>query len=615
MTMTQETKQYKVLVVYYSQSGQLEQIVQSIVEPLATHEAIQLTWEQLKPVREYPFPWPILKFLDVFPESIELIPPALQPTSFDPDAHFDLVILAYQVWYLAPSLPVTAFLTSSAARILNGKPVITVVNCRDKWIMAQETVKQFIAKAGGKLIDNVVVSGEGNPFTQLVTSLRWLWTGKRNRFWKIFPPAGISASAIEAASRFGHAIVEALSADTISSGSPVLRGLGAVRVDPELLQQEKVAYFNFKYWGRWIRRCGKPGSPSRWPLLGCFALYLFCLLVVSFPIAVVVKLVINPLRKETLAEQAQQYEEPSGSSRERIPQAIIASSGEKMTGSKEKAVFISGASSGIGKACALAMDRAGYRVFAGVRKEAAGNCLQLQTSGRITPVVLDITDSGQIAAAVASVHDALGDEVGLDGLVNNAGIVVSGPLEFLPIEGLRQQLEVNLIGHVAVTQAFLPLILKTKGRIVNIGSTAAFFAAPYLGAYAASKFAMEAITDTLRRELMGRGISVSVVEPGYTETPIWDKGYDQGDRLMEQLPEHARNLYQGGYQKGRKFLDKGRRHAISPKKIAAAVQHALGAERPKIRYVVGLDAHVLHFTNHFFPARLGDWFVKKFLGH
>lgn len=285
-----------------------------------------------------------------------------------------------------------------------------------------------------------------------------------------------------------------------------------------------------------------------------------------------------------------------------------------MEGTKKGAVLVTGASSGIGKACALVLAQAGYRVFAGVRQEAVAHCLQLEGLGRITPILLDITRSEQIAAAVDAVKDALGNESGLYGLVNNAGIVVSGPLEYLPIEGLRRQLEVNVIGHVAVIQAFLPLILRGGGgRIVNIGSAASFFASPYLGAYAASKFAMEAITDTLRREFIGRKVAVAVVEPGYTETPIWDKGYDQGDQLMEQLPKPARDIYLKGYQKGRKFLDLGRRYAVSPQKIAAAVHHALESEHPKLRYVVGADAHFLNFANRFLPVRLGDWVVRKFL--
>ena len=281
---------------------------------------------------------------------------------------------------------------------------------------------------------------------------------------------------------------------------------------------------------------------------------------------------------------------------------------------RKGSVLITGASTGIGKACALLLDRSGYRVFAGIRKEKDGQRLQAEGSGNILPVILDITDADQIAKAVETVTDALGPGKGLAGLVNNAGIVMAGPLEFLPIDNLRRQLEVNVIGHVAVIQAFLPLIQKGCGRIVNIGSTAAFFAAPFLGAYAASKFAMEAVTDSLRRELLPRDIFVSIVEPGYTETPIWDKGYDQADQLMAGFAEPAKDLYVNPFNKGRKFLDKGRHQAISPEVIAKAVCRAIESKRPKTRYLVGTDTHVLALAAKFLPDRLGDWLTRKFLG-
>lgn len=199
------------------------------------------------------------------------------------------------------------------------------------------------------------------------------------------------------------------------------------------------------------------------------------------------------------------------------------------------AVLISGASSGIGKASAILLDRTGYRVFAGVRTAQAGESLKAEASESLMPVILDIAEPEQIAAAVATVRESLGDGVQLAALVNNAGVAVVGPLEFLRIEELRRQFEVNVIGHVAVTQAVIPLLLKGKGRVVNISSAAAYFALPFLGGYCSSKTALDAITDVLRRELLIRGILVTTVAPGFTETPIWDKGYDQMDKLMDDL--------------------------------------------------------------------------------
>ena len=178
-----------------------------------------------------------------------------------------------------------------------------------------------------------------------------------------------------------------------------------------------------------------------------------------------------------------------------------------------KSVVITGASTGIGAACALHLDQWGWRVFAGVRKQGDAEALRAQGSARLTPVSLDVTDTVSISTAASAVAGAVG-AAGLAGLVNNAGIVVPGPIELLPLSDLRRQLEINVVGQVAVTQAFLPLIRAGRGRIVNMGSIAGRMATPFTGAYGASKFALEALTDALRLELQPWGISVSIIEPG-----------------------------------------------------------------------------------------------------
>jgi NAD(P)-dependent dehydrogenase (short-subunit alcohol dehydrogenase family) len=228
----------------------------------------------------------------------------------------------------------------------------------------------------------------------------------------------------------------------------------------------------------------------------------------------------------------------------------------QMKKNDEGAVLITGASTGIGKACALLLDRSGYRVFAGVRKVQAGESLRAEASERLTPVILDITDSEEIAQTVETVAKSLGPDVGLAGLVNNAGVAVVGPLEFLPLGDLRRQFEVNVIGNIAVTQAFIPLVEKGKGRIINISSPAAFFALPFLGGYCSSKLALEAVTTTLRRELLLRHIPVSIVAPGFTETPVWDKGYNQMDQLMDELPANSKGLYSKAYNAGRTLFER-----------------------------------------------------------
>src|SRR3989338_115230 len=151
----------RILALYYSQTGQLTRVVRSMTAPLEGRADIQIVWQNLQPKRPYPFPWPFLDFLDVFPESVHMVPPEMEPVSFDPDAHFDLVILAYQVWFLSPSLPITGFLRSPAARVLKGKPVITLIACRNMWLTAQEKVKALLVERGARLIDNVVLVDPG----------------------------------------------------------------------------------------------------------------------------------------------------------------------------------------------------------------------------------------------------------------------------------------------------------------------------------------------------------------------------------------------------------------------------------------------------------------------
>ncbi|MBW2469976.1 MAG: SDR family NAD(P)-dependent oxidoreductase, partial [Deltaproteobacteria bacterium] len=206
------------------------------------------------------------------------------------------------------------------------------------------------------------------------------------------------------------------------------------------------------------------------------------------------------------------------------------------------AVFISGSSSGIGEACAVGLDKRGYEVFAGVRNMKDGESLRQKTSHRLHPVLVDIADDNQIKAAGETVRQALGDRP-LVGLINNAGIFVGGPLEFVPIDRLRRQMEINLIGHIAVSQVFLPLLRQTQGRIINIGSIAGIFASPLMGPYCASKFAMEAVSDVMRRELRPWNIKVILLEPGIISTKIWQKAISQAEKEIAGAPEGLKQLY------------------------------------------------------------------------
>lgn len=275
------------------------------------------------------------------------------------------------------------------------------------------------------------------------------------------------------------------------------------------------------------------------------------------------------------------------------------------------AVLITGASTGIGAACALHLDRVGFRVWAGVRRSGDGEALLAQTSRRLTPIILDVTDSNSIAAALAGVSADAGSD-GLAGLVNNAGIVVAAPVEVLPIAELRKQLEVNVIGLVAVTQAALPLLRRGRGRIVNMGSISGRMATPVVGAYAASKFAVEALTDALRVEVQPWGIDVALIEPGAVATPIWEKSQAAGLALRQAWTPDAEALYTDALSAVERAALRSARHAISPEAVVRAVVHALTAPRPKTRYLVGTAARIQAIVA-LLPDRLRDRLLTRAL--
>jgi NAD(P)-dependent dehydrogenase (short-subunit alcohol dehydrogenase family) len=266
-------------------------------------------------------------------------------------------------------------------------------------------------------------------------------------------------------------------------------------------------------------------------------------------------------------------------------------------------IVVSGASTGIGQACAIRFAQLGYRVFAGVRKVADGAALQAHSLPNLKPMLLDVTDSESIHEALA----ALGGEP-LAGLVNNAGVAVVGPVELVPLVEWRRQFEVNVIGLVAVTQAFLPLLRRGQGRIVNIGSIAGRSALPGSSPYDASKFAIEAITDALRMELHPWGISVSVIEPGAVATPIWKKTLTEVDDLSREAPE-KRALYAGLIAKVREEAEKPR-NPIPASEVVKAVEHAMTARRPKTRYPVGRDTRLWLLLN-LLPDRWRDRLILR----
>jgi NAD(P)-dependent dehydrogenase (short-subunit alcohol dehydrogenase family) len=279
---------------------------------------------------------------------------------------------------------------------------------------------------------------------------------------------------------------------------------------------------------------------------------------------------------------------------------------------ESRTYVITGASTGIGRATAERLDSLGHRVFAGVRSDAAGEELRAAGSERLTPLRIDVTDAGSIAAA-AEATEAM-ESVGLDGLVNNAGIAVAAPMEFVPIDELRRQIEVNLVGQVAVTQAFLPQLRRSRGRIVNISSIGGLVATAFFGPYNASKYGLEAVSDSLRQELRPWGIKVCVVEPGAMATPIWDKGVATADELIAGASPAQLTLYEKQIEAMRGAAQEASKRGSPPEKVAEVIEKALTARRPKTRYLVGSDARGQFLAARILPTRAFDRMVTRVLG-
>jgi len=274
--------------------------------------------------------------------------------------------------------------------------------------------------------------------------------------------------------------------------------------------------------------------------------------------------------------------------------------------SSPKSVVITGASTGIGRGCALRMDALGWRVFAGVRREADGASLRAEASKRLTPLMLDVTKAQEVLEAKDFIAAAVG-ATGLDGLVNNAGVPYGGPIEFLDLAELRRTFDVNFLGLVHVTQTFIPLLRRAAGRIVNMSSISGWVASPFLSPYSTSKFALEALSDALRVELRPWKIHVAVIEPGAIDTPIWGKGSEYVKRLGADSGGQMVQLYGSGVEALKQWI---KPHGIPPDHVVNAVQHALTSGRPRTRYPVGRDAAIVRIFR-FLPDRWRDAFYRR----
>ncbi len=307
----------KVLVLRYSQSGQLNDLSDSLLAPLRNDPGISVHIETLQVRKPFPFPWGFFPFLDAFPESHHLVAPELQPLTLTGDEDFDLIVLPYQVWFLAPSQPITAFLKHPVGRkLLAGKPVVTVIACRNMWLMAHEKLKGLVADAGARLIDNVVYVDPGPTLATFFTTPKWVLSGSRKGFWGM-PDAGLDAQQIKSARRFGRALVDALHADREKGTAPLLAGLGAANVEPRLYFSEKAGSRSFHVWGKLLMAAGRPGAPQRVPLLALYVTFLIVMIITVVPTSLVLQALFRPFMGGWLSRIKAQYEQPSGSSTER----------------------------------------------------------------------------------------------------------------------------------------------------------------------------------------------------------------------------------------------------------------------------------------------------------
>jgi NAD(P)-dependent dehydrogenase (short-subunit alcohol dehydrogenase family) len=284
-----------------------------------------------------------------------------------------------------------------------------------------------------------------------------------------------------------------------------------------------------------------------------------------------------------------------------------------MDSHKHPAIVITGASTGIGEAAALELDHRGYHVFAGVRTAEAANRLQAQATGLLTPLLLDVTDAAQIAAAAEKVRERTGER-GLAGLINNAGIAISGPLEITPLAEFRRQLEVNVVGQLAMIQTFIPQLRLCKGRIVNISSVNGAFSPPYLGPYSASKFAFEAISDALRIELRQWGIRVIVIAPGAIKTPIWDKSTETAEKIAADISAENMKLYENDLNLWRDAVAKVAQASEPVEMVVEKIVHALTSPHPRARYYLRFSQRYICRGLKVLPESMRDWFVCRALG-
>jgi len=305
----QSSDTFRVLVIHYSQTGQLTDLVDSLLAPLQDAPDIEIFSHLIEMEYPYPFPWSFFQFLDVLPDCVLPILPKIKECTIDTRQHYDLIILAYQVWFLSPSPPIAAFLASEdAQKLFSGQPVITLIGCRGMWIMAQEKVKKCLSTLGAILVGQIAVTDQGNALTSLITTPRWMLTGRKNAFWGIFPPAGIAAEDIKSTARFGEIIREGLQDGRIAAHDPILKDSGAVQVDPRFITSEKIGTRVFRFWAQLMYRAGPSGSIRRNLVISLFFIYFLFVLLIFIPLRMVLLFIAGPFLKKRFAALKKEYE-------------------------------------------------------------------------------------------------------------------------------------------------------------------------------------------------------------------------------------------------------------------------------------------------------------------
>jgi hypothetical protein len=284
--------------------------MERISAPLFGCDALQCDYRRIEPVVPYPYPWPFYKFFNEFPEAVCL--DGCDVNAIEAQEDYDLIVLGYTSWFLSPSIPVAGFLKSEQAKkLFKDKPVVTVIACRDMWLMAQEKMKILLSDLGARLKDNVVLTDQGRSVYTFVTTPRWLFTGKKNAFW-FFPNAGVLESKIDASSRFGERLCDALAKDEEQGDTPMLLNMGAVNVNGKLIATERIAHRSFLIWSKLIKKAGAPYTMGRNIVITIYVIFLLTLIVTLVPLNMLIRKIIYPFKKASIDEAVAYYEMPSG---------------------------------------------------------------------------------------------------------------------------------------------------------------------------------------------------------------------------------------------------------------------------------------------------------------